>query len=172
LLVNGIKTSAYVSLDLTSSTTTTGGNLVIGNINNGNGIGKTLDTNLSFHFIQHMALSPIRMVCGGISSRFCDTDQINDETGYPPFVEFWFQLVHMFQNQSMLVQAFLLMAFACLVGPLYAMETVLDVVVDLVGGGPAWVKVVAALGLVLVIRAARTSSCSFPFQNSTKNKVV
>jgi Hint module len=110
LIVNGIQTSAYVSLQKNAQAT-----LKLGN----------LHTRLSFHSLNHIALSPIRMACMGISSNFCSNEHIDVESGYPPFVSFWFALVQWFEHQALAVQLALLVVFFCVVGPLFLAESIL-----------------------------------------------
>jgi hypothetical protein len=109
IIVNGVQASSYVSLG-----SGTNGNVVIGN---------GIDTHLSYHKLNHMALSPIRIACIGISSQLCHEDSINQDTGYPAYVSFWFQLVEMFQNQVTVSQILLLGGFFAALGPFYAIES-------------------------------------------------
>lgn len=135
MVVNGVQTSNYISIQQKDNKLS--GNVMIGENN--------IDTGLSFHLVNHMALSPIRMTCMGISSRFCDTESINEETGYPVFVSFWFQLMEFFQAQSLPIQIALVGVFFCVVAPFYAAESLLL--------GPAFAPTIL-LGIVAVFFAA------------------
>ncbi|CAB9498161.1 Warthog protein [Seminavis robusta] len=118
LIVNDVTASAYVSLQGSS---VSGGNLLLGH-------GK-INSEISYHFISHLALSPIRMACMGVSSSFCsmpnDEEDKSQHDGYAPFVRIWFDLVQLFESQtSTAVQIFLLAAFLGVVSPLYLIESV------------------------------------------------
>ena len=79
--------------------------------------------------VNHIALSPIRMACIGVSSNFCNTKYISQNSGYPPFVSFWFALIQWFEYQVLVVKVFLLAAFFAVLGPLYILESIFGVVV-------------------------------------------
>ena len=130
LVVNGIRTSAYVSLQQAEGQIS--GNVIIGG----------MDTGISFHSLNHVALSPIRMACMGVSSAFCQAKHISKESGYPPFVSFWFKLVQWFEKQVLAIQVILLVLFFAVVGPLFIMESAVG----------ACLAPVLALGVLVLVR--------------------
>jgi len=111
LLVNGVHVSSYVSLQKNAPAS-----FVLGN-----GV-----PTLSQHKLAHMLMSPIRIICiGEIFPRLCSNEYIDVETGYPPYVAFGFQLVAYFDRQVLYLQCVLFILFMVLIGPLFAIESVL-----------------------------------------------
>ena len=108
ILVDGIAASCYVSLQPHSP----------GNVELKGG----LSTWLSHHFIVHTWLSPIRIVCVGISANLCSS--YDSDTGLAHFALAGFSCFDVFQRQSLLVQACLLLIFFSSFGTLRVLEYV------------------------------------------------
>lgn len=58
----------------------------------------------SNHGLIHVTLSPYRMFCSGVASRFCETDYNNDN-GMPLYVQFGLNLLRFVSDSSIFVQA-------------------------------------------------------------------
>jgi len=108
LLVNGIAVSSYASVPKVAN--------LLSNLP------------ISYHTANHMALSPVRMLCLGVSSHFCDLDPVSEETSFPVFVKVWLTLVDIVDQQQQQSSAFLqwifLGLYLSICGPLYGIELV------------------------------------------------
>jgi len=120
LLVNGIAVSSYAALPKTTE------------------LWQALSSWLpmSYHTANHMALSPIRMACLGVSSQFCSGNLTDQETGYPTFVH---ALLSILDKVDLSFLA-LVMIFTC--GPLYLLESLV---------GATLAPTIIALSFVLLV---------------------
>lgn len=99
LLVDGVLASSYIS---------------VGN----------KDSTISDHALIHMALSPYRMVCSGISSGLCGTDQY-DEDGMPHYVRYGLGLLHWMNSSNVLVQVVVMAGIVLVTGAFWSLELLL-----------------------------------------------
>jgi len=121
ILVDGIAASSYISLQAHANeyVEVDGFFAVLG---------------LSQHLHIHMGLSPLRLLCMGVSSSFCDNAHDNEE-GMPSYVNFALRLQKFIHSESGLLQLLALLFISavtgsCLVaeslfGPIYAPTTLL-----------------------------------------------
>ena len=74
---------------------------------------------LSMHDYIHMGMSPLRMFCMGVSSRYCTT--LNEE-GIPPYAALSIDMSHWTSRQNVVIQTLLLAIFLLVYIPLIAVE--------------------------------------------------
>lgn len=140
IVVDGIVSSCYVSLQHNSEP-----NWVLG--------GK-YNTPIAQHLLAHMGLAPVRLACMGISGEFCKSYNAD---GFSHFVEIGIALSDFINNQPMLLQSMLSIAFLVVFGFIYALECVL---------GPKLALFALALGLLVTIGKRQRNTS--PLQNSTR----
>lgn len=103
---------------------TTGGKLVVDGVLASSYISFGSDDSVvSDHALVHMALSPYRMVCSGISASFCGTNTY-DEDGMPYFVHYGLRFLRWMKSCSAIVQATTLAALVVSAGSLFAWEMI------------------------------------------------
>ena len=128
LVVDGIVTSCYVSL-----------------VSNAQKIQDTTQTELpliSQHDLAHIMLSPIRMVCLGVSSSVCQSH--NQKNGLANFVELGIALVDFYvEFQHSWLQVLLSAFFLVVFGPLYVLECTV---------GPKLAAISLVVGLMAITR--------------------
>lgn len=116
LLVNGIKASAYITLqpdakapayiELQGSVTTL----------------------VTQHSFIHMVLSPVHIVCTGILPSLCSNAHMNEETGYLSLVGIGLDFANLMNSQSIVGQVFVLVLVICSFGPVYLAESIVGAV--------------------------------------------
>ena len=80
---------------------------------------------LSQHAFLHMATSPLRMLCLGIAPHLCTNDiAVDPKSGYAWFTKIGFAIMEFLEKPS-LFMALPVVAFLLLLGPFWALETVL-----------------------------------------------
>jgi len=130
LVVNGIVASAYPAMQDTDAA----------EFSNGVEI-----PYLSQHMGCHMWMSPMRLLCMGVSSGFCDSSN-NDDDGLMPWIEFGERFLHWSLNQSAFLQALLFaVSFVS-----FAFLNLIEIAFEPVWG--ASVLLAAALGWLLLKR--------------------
>jgi len=105
-LVNGIAASSYISLQ---------DHQTFLEMKNG------LRLPLSQHDFSHMGMTPLRQLCMGVSSSYCN-DHYNEE-GFPSYVAWAIDTSLWVTEQSALVQALVLTTYLLVFAPLLAAET-------------------------------------------------
>jgi Hint module/Subtilase family len=114
LLVNGIKVSSYVSIQKGLPDDVM---LKIPGISSG----------MSQHQVVHLFLSPIRILClGGVLAELCSTDNIDRDTGYPPFVSLGLGIAIFCDEQNGFVQFLLYIIFVVTFGSLHLVELLIS----------------------------------------------
>jgi len=73
---------------------------------------------VSDHDIIHLSLSPYRMICAGITAKFCDADFLHTEDGMPIYAHYGLTFLQWLADSNVVVQAIgwpmvLLLAGAC-----------------------------------------------------------
>lgn len=102
---------------------TTGGSLVVDGVQASSYIRFSTkeDGALSDHSLIHMSLSPYRMLCSGVSARFCDTDN-NGEDGMPHYVRYGLNLLHWVSDSGIAVQFVAWPAIVAVSGSFWLLE--------------------------------------------------
>lgn len=122
IVVDGIVSSCYIALQ---ETVAAGEHLEFKG---------GMSTGLSQHFMAHLAMSPVRMACLGISSELC---KAYDPEGMAYFAKFGLDFAQFADQQSLPTQVLLLVLYLGVFGSLYAVECLvgpqLALVVVLVG---------------------------------------
>ncbi|CAB9505936.1 Extracellular metalloprotease [Seminavis robusta] len=98
-----------------------------------------IKTALTQHFVAHMAMSPVRMACIGISERLCST---YDKDGLAVFAKLGFAIAEFAEKKPLLVQIILLVVFLVLFGSLFALELIF---------GPKMSLVILILGFLAAV---------------------
>ena len=133
VVVDGVKASSYISLQA--------GNDFVELENGASLLGMTQ------HDYVHMGLSPMRLLCVGISSHYCSTD---NEAGMPFYARLAVKVNQWINGQPVSVQAVLFSSIVVLTGTSIAMEAVF---------GPARAPL-AVLSVVTVFLAWRKKKAS------------
>ena len=140
IVVDGIVSSCYVSLQHnTEPTWVLGGNFI---------------TPIAQHLLAHMGLAPARLACMGISGEFCKSYNAD---GFSHFVEIGIALSNFIDNQPMILQSMLSIAFLGSFGFIYALECVM---------GPKLALFALALGVLVAIGKFQRSTS--PLEKSNR----
>ena len=137
-MVDGIKASCYIALQEDDSP-------------------EFYPIAFSHHFLSHLATSPIRALCLGVSSKFCADHAMDTNSGYSWYVKIWFSMIKWFGKQSsVLIQTVLFTAFLIIFGVFLAFETVFGASL-----APIFMALSIASGLVMTSRyTVGASTCS------------
>jgi hypothetical protein len=111
LLVNGIKASAYASIQAPNAVEYFM-------------FGQGVSSGLSQQMLSHMAMSPFRMMCMGISSKLC---QSFNEDGIPHYASFMLKIQQWVEAQGLnfVVHRFLIALFFVAFGSVHVLELAL-----------------------------------------------
>ena len=77
---------------------------------------------VSQHWMTHVYISPWRMACLGIHSGLCSNEWLQEDTGYPTYINAGLKLGEWADKQNVLVQSIILLLFLFTFGLVYALE--------------------------------------------------
>jgi hypothetical protein len=105
LIVDGIKTSCYIAVQ------------------------GDLFKDQAAHYLSHLSLSPIRLLCLGVSPNFCSEAFLKDtssssSSSYAWYVRVWFAMTQFYGGQGSLMQTILALAYFFVFGIFWSVERV------------------------------------------------